>query len=146
MHSLEINRITSIENMNHPNDFYIFFEGGRLTFNAANGPLRFWYPDGSAQELIQLESNEDVFQLRERLFQQNRKPSDLKTIKIQIHNGMRTLSHVETINFTTFNTLRILVEELIEALQFNKFDIELTPSWTVTEDEQNALNKIANED
>jgi hypothetical protein len=68
---MEIHKILSIENLNHPNDFHIIFEGGRLTFNAANGPLRFWY-DG---ELISIESNEDVEKLREQLYQQKLKES-----------------------------------------------------------------------
>lgn len=63
-HSMTIDEITHIENLNHPHDFYIYFTGGSITFNAANGPLRFWN-DG---ELICLENEEDIHKLKERVF------------------------------------------------------------------------------
>lgn len=62
-HSLQIDKITSIENLNHPNDFHIYFRGGCLTFNASNGPLRFWYYG----QLVVLASSNDVAILKERL-------------------------------------------------------------------------------
>lgn len=87
MHSLEINRIVAIENLNHSNDFHIIFEGGQVTFNPANGPLRFWYPDGFAQELIVLQSSEDVAELREKLFRQKSEPNKNE----QVLNALREI-------------------------------------------------------
>lgn len=61
MHSLTINKITSVENLNHPQDFTINFEGGSITFNASNGPLKFWY-DG---DLVCIYDERDMQVFRE---------------------------------------------------------------------------------
>ena len=63
MHSLQIDKITSIENLNHPNDYHIYFNGGCITFNPTNGPLRFWYCD----TLVILVKIEDVWILRSKI-------------------------------------------------------------------------------
>lgn len=63
MHSLQIDKITNIENCNHPNDHQIYFDGGCITFNPANGPLRFWY----LGELVILVFSNDVYVLRDKL-------------------------------------------------------------------------------
>lgn len=63
MHSLQIDKITNIENCNHPNDHQIYFDGGCITFNPANGPLRFWY----CNELVILVTSNDIDVLRDKL-------------------------------------------------------------------------------
>jgi ribosomal protein L6P/L9E len=55
-HSLTIDKIISIENINHPHDFQVNFEGGSVTYNATNGPLRFWYEN----DLVCIESEADM--------------------------------------------------------------------------------------
>lgn len=59
MHSLTIEEIYSIEHLNHPHDWYIYFRGGYLVFNAANGPLRFWYKG----DLVCIENEDDIQRL-----------------------------------------------------------------------------------
>ncbi len=54
--SLTIDNVTSVENCNHPNDWYIYFNGGYVVFSPTQGPLRFWLNG----ELIELTTINDV--------------------------------------------------------------------------------------
>ena len=63
-HSITIDNNTHIENLNHLHDFHIYFSGGCITFNEANGPLRFWH----GGELVCIETEEDIHKLKEQLW------------------------------------------------------------------------------
>jgi len=63
MHSLTINKITHIENLNYPGDHYIYFDGGHVIFSPTNGPLRFWYEN----RLVILVVHDDVWELNAKL-------------------------------------------------------------------------------
>lgn len=76
-HSITIDKITHVENLNHRHDFHIYFVGGCITFNAANGPLRFWH-DG---ELISLETEEDIQNLKDQIWR--KKLNSLQDLIVQ---------------------------------------------------------------
>jgi len=62
-HSMTINKITNISSINHPDDTEIEFDGGSITFNPSQGPLKFWY----IGELVVLNDDRDVVLLRHKL-------------------------------------------------------------------------------
>jgi hypothetical protein len=42
--TFEFAKLLSVENINHPDDFYFYFQGGHVVWNASHDPsFRFWY-------------------------------------------------------------------------------------------------------
>lgn len=67
-----------------------------------------------------------------------------KEIEIYVLNRNGFGSHFSVVNFTNFDELKDLVDELIENLPFNRVSIDLLPNWEVTKEETEKLNKICN--
>lgn len=40
---IALDRIEAIENINHPDDYFIYFRGGQIVWNVLNGPITFSY-------------------------------------------------------------------------------------------------------
>lgn len=68
-----------------------------------------------------------------------------KTVEIVIINRKGLGSHTESVAFTDFPTLANRVNELLDELPFYKVDVELTPSWEPTAEEQKQLRTIEEE-
>lgn len=69
-------------------------------------------------------------------------PDNQKTVEITVVNRKGMGSHVETVDFVDFVTLRQRVDEICDAVPFSKVIVELSPSWEVSDEEQEEFNKI----
>ncbi len=65
-----------------------------------------------------------------------------KEVEITIFNRKGLGSHVETVEFVDMVTLKKRVDKLVEKVPFYKVIVELSPNWSVTENERKELDCI----
>lgn len=66
-----------------------------------------------------------------------------KSVEIVVVNKRGSGSLSDTVPFKDMATLRVSVSEVMDQVDWSKVDVELTPSWDATAEEQQELNDIA---
>ncbi len=69
-----------------------------------------------------------------------------KTVQVLIINRKGSGANSTTVKFAGFDSLKKYVDEAIENSGYRKVEVELSPSWDTTDEEDGEFFKIENED
>lgn len=116
-----------------------------------DGGVMSWEDDGTIRYMDNHGNTEGVWepgdegydQYKTDYFPNHKIEEVLREVEIMIANRKGHGFHVQTVEFTDFDTLRQHVNQLVNDMPFHKVDVELSPNWTPTDEEQAVLESIA---